>query len=178
MSASRVSLEQDRFLYFDSHYSSVCICVQVRLVVDEAYKNMSREFVEQHKNLRARERDNKKKLALKGDLSDDTVKAFEKRKIEYEKIKTSLVALCEALQQRMPELPPEPLEDETRLEGAGVWLHTAGDREVGLSVHMRVYLCLRERKRVCVCMCVFSYFLSGLLVFVCCMSIYLFVLVC
>ncbi len=113
---------------------------QVREVVDGAFEVMSKELVNQHKNLRLRELDNRKKLALKGDLSDETLKAFEKRKAEYEKVKTSVSAVSEALLMPMPDLPKDP-EDETRLSDA-VWVHTGGK-------HPFVRICMQVCIRAC-----------------------------
>jgi hypothetical protein len=111
---------------------------QVREVVDGAYEVMGQELVNQHKNLRLRELDNRKKLALKGDLSDETLKAFEKRKAEYEKVKTSVAAVSEVLMLPMPDLPKDP-EDETRL-GDAVWLHTGGNYSfVCICVQARIW---------------------------------------
>ena len=102
-----------------------------RKIVSEGWLVLSNELQTQHTSLRARERDNRKQIRAKGDISDEAVKDTEKAKGDFEKIRASVQALAEAIQVEMPEFAPDPEEEKEKAEQNAVWLLTGGGQRRG-----------------------------------------------
>lgn len=101
----------------------------------EYYDSIAKQLVRDHKALQNRERQNRQTIGLKGELSADRKEAFEKAQKSYEKLLASTSSLAEFLDEDIPDLPEDQLEEKDEISTINVFTPVRGteyDTENGL----------------------------------------------
>lgn len=82
----------------------------------EYYKSLADHCIKDHKALQALERQNKKTLISKGELSDKKKERFEQAQAAFQKMWTSTQQLADILDEDPPELPPDSPDSLDEME--------------------------------------------------------------
>lgn len=101
----------------------------------EYYENMAKYIVNMHKDLQNRERQNRQTIGLKGELPVERKEAFEKAQKVFDKLLSSTTSLAELLDEDMPDLPEDQLEEREELGTVNIFTPVRGveyDSENGL----------------------------------------------
>lgn len=80
---------------------------RLTVMVKNFYKASGELLVEEHKSLRAKERENNKVLQTRGELSETDKAIYDKMRKSYDKLQNNVAAFAELLDEELPALPEE-----------------------------------------------------------------------
>lgn len=89
----------------------------VRALLKEYYNSLSKHLVRDHKEMREYEKQNRRILHSKGELSQERKEKLESLQISFEKLLTATQSFADILDEDLPVLPTEtfPKEEETMI---------------------------------------------------------------
>ena len=79
----------------------------LRNLLKDYYKTLTIHIVRDHKSLQSLERQNRRTLISKGELSDKRKEKFEQAQIAFQKLWSASQQLADILDEDIPELPPD-----------------------------------------------------------------------
>ena len=85
----------------------------VRLLLRDYYNSLCKHLLKEHKDLQAFEKQNRKILQTRGELSAERKEKLEALQLSYERLLTSVQNFSDTLDEPMPELP---VDTEVKLE--------------------------------------------------------------
>ncbi|XP_011687174.1 PREDICTED: regulator of nonsense transcripts 2 [Wasmannia auropunctata] len=85
----------------------------VRLLLRDYYNSLCKHMLKEHKELQAFEKQNRKILQTRGELSSERKEKLEALQVSYERLLTSVQSFSDTLDEPMPELP---VDNETKAE--------------------------------------------------------------
>ncbi|XP_071647299.1 regulator of nonsense transcripts 2 isoform X2 [Temnothorax longispinosus] len=77
----------------------------VRLLLRDYYNSLCKHMLKEHKELQAFEKQNRKILQTRGELSSERKEKLEALQVSYERLLTSVQSFSDTLDEPMPELP-------------------------------------------------------------------------
>ncbi|KAG7206291.1 hypothetical protein KM043_003667 [Ampulex compressa] len=77
----------------------------VKLLLREYYNSLCKHLLKEHKELQAFEKQNRKILQTRGELSSERKEKFEALQVSYERLLSSVQSFSDTLDEPMPELP-------------------------------------------------------------------------
>jgi regulator of nonsense transcripts 2 len=132
---------------YDLHEPPILTQKQLQPFIDILngyFKRVSNHLVQQHKELRSKERENHKILETKGELSEGASALYDKMRKSYEKLLSNVTTLADILnkENEMPALPEEP--HTTRIDSVQVTISNNQYHAREISQGMFYYLCCYE----------------------------------
>lgn len=85
----------------------------VRILLRDYYNSLCKHMLKEHKELQAFEKQNRKILQTRGELSSERKEKLEALQVSYERLLSSVQSFSDTLDEPMPELP---VDNETKAE--------------------------------------------------------------
>jgi len=104
-------------------------------LLKEYYDSMAVHLTKDHKSLQNRDRQNRQTIGLKGELSAERKESYEKAQKTYEKLLANTSSLAELLDEELPDLPEEQIEEKVESGTINIFTPVRGneyDTENGL----------------------------------------------
>jgi len=112
----------------------------LRNLLKDYYKSLASHVVREHKTIKNQEKQNRKILISKGELSDKRKEKFEQSNIAFQKLWTSTQQMADLLDEDLPDLPAELDSNEDLSENVAITLDVSNRFKVVSEVSL-TWLC-------------------------------------